>query len=98
MNTLIFCFKILFYLLKLCHQLAKSTFSTVIILKNSYFPLCTWIFLSPYIYHWSKQTICIIEHIYEYFSITKNHLGLNKYYIIQTTGVFCNIVGFFCYF
>jgi hypothetical protein len=63
MNTLIFCFKILFYFLKLCHQLAKSTFSTVIILKNSYFPLCTWIFLSPYIYHWSKQTICIIEHI-----------------------------------
>ena len=34
MNTLIFCFKILFYLLKLCHQLAKSTFSTFIILKT----------------------------------------------------------------
>ena len=38
MNTLIFCFKILFYLLKLCHQVAKSTFSTVIILKKQLLP------------------------------------------------------------
>ena len=52
--------------------------------------------MSPYIYHWSKQTICIIKHIYEYFFYKKHHLGLSLCYIIQTKEVFCNIVGFFC--